>query len=110
MMGLSAAQIVQAFMRPGETYRPDPYILLMLYAQELYSLLPPSDEGGEPTSKFGPEAVNVNTSDDITPEEIRELRAVIAEFPELWEDRIGRVQPEDNAPKCQIPALHNTEP
>lgn len=36
-------------------------------------------------------------TDDITAEEIALLRAVVAEFPELWEDRIGRVlQPEED--------------
>jgi hypothetical protein len=97
MMNLSAHQIAQAFLRPGESYRPDPYIFLGLYAQELYSLLPLPDEGGEPDSKFGAEAVNINTTDDITAEEIQAFRDLVAEFPELWEDRIGRViQPEED--------------
>jgi len=97
MMNLSSHQIAQAFLRPGETYLPDPYVFLGLYAQELYSLLPPLDECGEPASRFGPEAVNINTTDDITPEEVQAFRDLVAEFPELWEDRVGRViQPEED--------------
>ena len=89
---LSAMQAAQVFFKPGETYSPDPSAFL---PPEIYSLFPPLDECGEPPSKFGPNAVHINTTDDITQEQVQSLRAVVAEFPELWEDRIGRViQPE----------------
>jgi hypothetical protein len=66
-------------------------------ATNAYTLFPPLDESGDTPSKFGPDAVNVNTNDDITKEQIDALLNVIAEFPSLWEDRIGRViEPEED--------------
>ena len=80
----------------GETYSPDLSTFMSpssdpITSQNIYSLFPPLDECGEPPSKFGPEAVHINTTDDITPEQVNRLRAVVAEFPELWEDRIGHI-------------------
>lgn len=94
-LGLSAMQAAQVFSRPGETYSPSPEVFATLPSDgadtNIYSLFPPLDECGEPASKFGPEAVHVNTTDDITQEQIDALRAVVSKFPELWEDRVGRV-------------------
>jgi Reverse transcriptase (RNA-dependent DNA polymerase)/RNase H-like domain found in reverse transcriptase len=100
-LGLSAMQAAQVFFQPGETYSRNPDAFATLPSDGLdtniYSLFPPLDECGDSPSKFGPEAVHVNTTDDITQEQIDALRAVVAEFPELWEDRIGRViQPEED--------------
>lgn len=121
-MGITALQCAQS-LAPGQTISPNPAALLQqeLSADsyqilprlapvttsgnatmpqpvtDIYSLLPPLEMKDDTSSKFGPDAVNINESDDITPDQIRQLRCVISEFPSLWEDRIGRViEPEDD--------------
>jgi hypothetical protein len=90
-IGLTALQAAQALMMPGQGFRPtdsflsntvvqDPYSSM---ATNAYTLFPPLDESGNTPSKFGPDAVNVNTNDDIMKEQIDALRNVIAEFPSL---------------------------
>jgi hypothetical protein len=101
-LGLTAMQAAQVFFTPGDTYSPDPLGLVGLdfsdiATEDIYSLFPPLDECGEAQSKFGAQAVHVNTMDDITLEQSEAFRSVVAEFPSLWEDRIGRViQPEED--------------
>jgi hypothetical protein len=64
---------------------------------DIFSLLPPLEPMEDMPSKFGAEAVNINTTDEITSEQIETLRNVLADFPTLWEDRIGRViEPEED--------------
>jgi hypothetical protein len=113
--GLSALQATQALFSPGDTYQPSPTSLLASglpttypsVVTSVYLLLPPLDESGENAAKFGAQAVNVNTTDDITKEQIDGLRNVLAEFPSLWEDRVGRViEPEENW--MQIPLKEGT--
>jgi hypothetical protein len=87
-LGLSAMQATQVCFHAGETYSPDLSTFMTepscsVDFQNIYSLFPPLDECGEPLSKFGPEAVHINTTDDITPEQVQRLRAVVAEFSEL---------------------------
>ena len=97
--GISAYQYARSTAKPGEVYRPDveSFIKESPPTTDIYSLLPPLDEQGEDPKKFGAEAIEVNTTDDITPEQIQQVRAVLAEFPTLWEDRVGRViEPEDD--------------
>jgi len=64
---------------------------------DIFSLLPRLEPTHEKPSKFGAGAVNVNDTDDITPEQVTTLKNVLSEFPTLWEDRIGRViEPEED--------------
>jgi len=59
--------------------------------------LPPLDEGQGPPNQFGPQAVHVNDTDNISAAQVKGLRHILSEFPALWEDRIGRIiEPEDN--------------
>jgi hypothetical protein len=52
---------------------------------------------GTESHRFGQDAVNVNSTEDITAAQTAALKAVIAEHPRLWEDRIGRViEPEED--------------
>jgi hypothetical protein len=107
-VGLTALQCAQSLL-PGQSFYANPdamipqqlsadsYSLLPTCTTSAYILLPPLEQTFDTPSKFGPEAVNINTTDDITQEQIRSLKNVIAEYPGLWEDRIGRViEPEDD--------------
>jgi len=57
----------------------------------MYSLLPPLEPGQGDPKKFGSGAVNINSVDRRTQDEIRQLRLVLQKYESLWEDRIGRV-------------------
>jgi hypothetical protein len=104
-LGLTAMQAAQVFFQGGDFYSLDSGAFMDLSTTtndisasiDAYSLFPPLDECGKPPSKFGPEAVHINMTDDITQDQIASLRALVAEFSELWEDRIGRViEPEED--------------
>jgi hypothetical protein len=107
-LDITAMQAAQVYSRAGDTYSPDPSAFMIIASDDsdildIYSLFPPLDECGDAPSRFGPQAVHINTTDDITQEQIDRLRAVVAEFPELWEDRIGRVnQPEEEWMKIPL--------
>ena len=63
----------------------------------VFTLLPPLDEGQGPPNRFGPQAVHVNDTDNISATQVKGLRHILSEFPALWEDRIGRIiEPEDH--------------
>jgi hypothetical protein len=107
-VGLTALQYAQSLL-PGQSFYANPdamlpqqlsadsYSLLPSCSTSAYTLLPPLEQTFDKPSKFGPDAVNINTTDNITQEQIRSLKNVISEYPGLWEDRIGRViEPEDD--------------
>jgi len=54
-----------------------------------YSLLPPLEPGHSDPKKFGSAAVNINSTDRRTQEEVTQLRLVLQKYEELWEDRVG---------------------
>jgi hypothetical protein len=79
-LGLSAMQAAQISFKAGDVYSPDPGDFMTTSSmstgdipQDIYSLFPPLDECGEPPSKFGAQAVHINTTDDITKEQIERL-------------------------------------
>jgi len=101
---LTALAGAQAIFSKGDSYKPSSTTLLTAdqptcfptASVSICSLLPPLNEPGDETSKFGPDAVNINTTDDIDSDQIKGLRDVVAEFPKLWEDRIDRIiEPEE---------------
>jgi hypothetical protein len=97
-VGITALQCAQVLGKPGDTVYPIPDLLPSSLSADVYSLLSPLDESimSNPVitnnpAEFGPEAVNVNTSDDITQDQINALRNTLFDHSPLWEDRIGRI-------------------
>jgi hypothetical protein len=111
--GISALQCAQVSYQPGTTVHASPSGLLSTTADpyvlspptftkakdsvDIYSLLPPLDERDDSQSKFGAQAIHVNTADRIAPDEIKKIRDTLQQFPTLWEDRVGRIiQPDSD--------------
>ena len=62
-----------------------------------YSLLPPTEPGQGDPKQFGSAAVHINMTDDISPQQVKELQELLQEFEGLWEDRVGRIiEPEED--------------
>src|SRR5579859_417969 len=93
-LGLTALQASQVFFTAGETFAADPSSFMLSCGArppsdaslDVYFLFSPLDECGELASMFGPEAVHINSTDDITREQVQALHDVVAEFLSLWED------------------------
>ena len=67
----------------GTKLTPSPDTFLQSQTSSIYSLLPPLDSVQGTELKFEAQAVNINTTDDITPGQVKALRAVLEKYPKL---------------------------
>ena len=91
--GLTSLQAALAIFHPGalldavNSYSQQP---VRFSCDKHVHVVPSSGRIWGNPAKFGASAVNVNTDDDITKEQIHGLRNVISEFPDLWDVGVGR--------------------